>query len=130
MSMVKSILEALFWIVIATVLIVASMFVFGWGAVPVIGYLAAVATLVMFPMVLRMITMVRRRRGAAVIAYLEQAVRLNLPLPRMLAAARRSEGGVLGERLGSLQKLLEGGTTLGTALRIAVPEMGAGPPAM
>src|SRR5688500_3762939 len=41
----------------------------------------------------------RKRRGAQVLSYVEQAVRLNLPLPRMLWAAESSEHGPLRRRL-------------------------------
>jgi type IV pilus assembly protein PilC len=66
---------------------------------------------------------VRRRRANAAIAYHEQAVRLNLPLSRMLYAAQRGERGVIVSRLGALRQLLEDGYPVGAAVEVAIPEV-------
>ena len=66
---------------------------------------------------------VRRRYGMMVLTYLEQIVSLNLPLPQMLAAAERGEGGRLGLRLGQLRWRIEAGDSVAAALEAAVPEV-------
>jgi type II secretory pathway component PulF len=64
----------------------------------------------------------RRRRGQLVLGYLEQAVRLNLPLPRLLEAAARSERGALQRRLERLRRSLAMGHPVGQCL-LDVPEV-------
>ncbi len=66
---------------------------------------------------------VRRRRGMAVLGYLDQAVRLNQPLPESLSAAARGESHVLRRRLYSLRDALVGGASVGLALEACVPEV-------
>ena len=63
----------------------------------------------------------RRRRAHAVLAYLEQAVRLNLPLPAMLRAAERSERGGVARAVRRLRVELEGGQSVHDALVSALP---------
>lgn len=63
----------------------------------------------------------RRARALAAVNYLEQAARLNLPLPPMLAAAEASEGRAMGRRLSRIRAEIEAGTPVGAALQRAVP---------
>jgi type IV pilus assembly protein PilC len=65
----------------------------------------------------------RKRRINDILAYLEQAVRLNLPLPAMLGAAARNESRLTARRLDRLRTQLEQGGTLAASLAEAVPEM-------
>jgi type II secretory pathway component PulF len=65
----------------------------------------------------------RRRRAAVVLTYLDQAVRLNLPLPQLLEAAAASERGVTASRMRRLRDLLDKGLTVSVALDNAVPEI-------
>jgi type II secretory pathway component PulF len=65
----------------------------------------------------------RRRRAMMVLGYLDQAVRLNLPLGRMLDAAAQSERGILGYRLAHLRDRIAAGEPMQQAIRVAVPEM-------
>ncbi|MCY2952280.1 MAG: type II secretion system F family protein [Planctomycetota bacterium] len=65
----------------------------------------------------------RRRRAAVVLSYVEQAVRLNLPLPRMLRAAQYSETARTARCIGGVCDLLEMGAPLDIALETQVPEM-------
>jgi type II secretory pathway component PulF len=58
-----------------------------------------------------------------VLGYLEQAVRLNLPLPGMLAAAAAGEQGATRNRLLALRNLLEQGVSLDIALAAVLPEI-------
>jgi type II secretory pathway component PulF len=64
----------------------------------------------------------RRRRAALVLDYLEQAVRLNLPLPRIVAAMREQEGGRFGRDLASVQDALERGAPIASVLAV-LPEV-------
>lgn len=63
------------------------------------------------------------RRGQSMIAagYLEQAVRLNLPLPAMVRAAELSERGRLRRKLVRLYSWLETGAPVGAAVQRALP---------
>ncbi len=58
----------------------------------------------------------RRARELAVLGYVEQAVRLNLPLPAMLRAAERAERPIIGRALASVRGRLEEGYPLSDAL--------------
>jgi type IV pilus assembly protein PilC len=79
--------------------------------------------LALFVATWRAVWLVRRRRAAAVLVYTEQAIRLNLPLPEMIAAAAASETGTLQARLMDLHTLLQYGMPLDEALAKGVPEM-------
>ena len=65
---------------------------------------------------------IRRRRVSTVLAYLEQAVRLNLPLPSMLNAAAAGETGATRGSLVAMSRLLQQGQTVADAFRAAVHE--------
>ena len=67
----------------------------------------------------------RRARAVAALNYVEQAVRLNLPLPPMLAAAERGESGRLATKLRRLRQRLEDGAPIGAALDQVVPGLPA-----
>lgn len=69
--------------------------------------------------------LVRRRRAVLVLSHLEQAVRLNLPLPEALLAATFAETRGMRERLARLRTLLEEGQFIGDALAHCVPEVSA-----
>jgi type II secretory pathway component PulF len=84
------------------------------GASPVLGVLLLVSA-GMFARA------VRRSRAVAALNYVEQAVRLNLPLPPMIAAAEAGEQGRLARKLGVLRGHLEGGHPLAAALDDALP---------
>jgi type II secretory pathway component PulF len=62
-----------------------------------------------------------RRQVLLVLAYLEQAVRLNLPLPQMLRAAEQSESAGLAFKLHQLLAHLELGESISSAMMKAVP---------
>src|SRR5688572_9077926 len=123
MRIAKNILELLFWMLAAGVLLFGVGVAVGLVIGPPAGYLAAVAMLALLPLLVRMAQTLRRRRAAAAIAYLEQAVRLNLPLSRMLYAAQHGERGRIVERLGMLRQLLEDGYPIGAAIEVAIPEV-------
>jgi len=62
-----------------------------------------------------------REQSSLVLAYLEQAVRLNLPLPQMLLAAEASERGTLAIKIHQLLARLETGEGIANAVSKAVP---------
>lgn len=70
-----------------------------------------------------MMRRVRQHRAGSVLAYVEQCVRLNLPLPGMLRAAAAAERGKLRKRLSQLCVELERGVPLAEALEGTVPEI-------
>ena len=123
MRIAKFILEMLFWMLAAGVLLFGLGVAVGLVAAPAFGYIAAILMLGAMPLIVRVAQTIRRRRAIAAIAYLEQAVRLNLPLSRMLYAAQRSERGPLVQRLGAFRQLLEDGYPIGAALEAGVPEV-------
>src|SRR5262249_6940233 len=67
-------------------------------------------------------TAARRRRGANLLNYLEQAVRLNLPLPRIVRAIGESESGRFASDLETAREALEAGQSLATVLEV-VPDV-------
>jgi len=71
----------------------------------------------------RVIQSTRQRRGAVVLGYVEQAVRLDLPLSPMILAAARTESGKTRQRLLQLHDELEIGQSLEEALRRGVSEI-------
>jgi type II secretory pathway component PulF len=89
--------------------------------VPPLGYVAPLAGLLILVALAALFRSARRKEAMVVMVYLEQAVRQNLPLPAMLAAAERTERGPLRTRLGRLRDALEGGTPLEMALSQTVP---------
>ena len=117
------ILELLFWVIVAMVAIGVAATLAGFVLAPAVGYLAAVLIIGMFPLASRIAQMIRRRRGAMTMAYLEQAVRLNLPISKMLRAAQMSERGMLNRRLAQLRDLIDAGYPVGMAIESAVPEV-------
>src|SRR5215213_9717495 len=67
----------------------------------------------------------RRSRAVAALNYVEQAVRLNLPLPPMLLAAERGETGRLRTKLRRLRERLENGYPLAAAMDRTLPGLPA-----
>src|SRR3954462_2218545 len=123
MRSLTHILLGLSWMIAFGALVALAAVSVGILTTPVLGYLAALAVLVLLPLITQIVTLIRRRRAAAVLSYVEQAVRLNLPLPRMLNAAQRSEHGRLASRLGEFRKRLEDAYPLGAALQTTIPEI-------
>jgi type II secretory pathway component PulF len=108
------------------------LLIFAWvigGAGAVVGIAAVIYCLTGFPVAIgvpiallglvslaAVLRSVRRGHATAVLGYLEQAVRLNLPLPDLLAAAALSERGALRRRLMALRERIESGEPIGDAL--------------
>jgi type IV pilus assembly protein PilC len=123
MRFLRQIIEILFWALAAGAAMFAAAMIAGFLFAPVIGYLGAMAVIGLVPLTLSLVRLIRRRRAAVIISYLEQAVRLNLPLPRMLRAAALSERGTVALRLAQLRSMLEEGYPLWNAVDGAVPEV-------
>ena len=123
MRIAKAILEMFFWMIAAGALLFAVGLAVGLAVAPALGYVATILMLAALPLGVRVAQTLRRRRALAAISYLEQAVRLNLPLARMLYAAQRGEGGALALRLAQFRQLLEDGYPIGAALEAGVPEV-------
>jgi type II secretory pathway component PulF len=90
---------------------------------PILGYPFLLVAIALMPMLTAASRSVRRRRATSVLGYLQQAIRLNLPLNRFLAAASHSEKGRLSREIVELRHELESGTPLAVALAMSVPEM-------
>jgi type II secretory pathway component PulF len=111
------------WTLLAAIAIgTVGVFVYSIGNV-VVGFYALIFIVFFFPFTAMCVKTVRRRRASAVLGYLRQAVRLNQPLGRMLAAAARSETGLTARRLLDLQRAVDDGWPLASAVAHAVPEM-------
>jgi type II secretory pathway component PulF len=123
MRALKLIIEILFWTVLAGALIFAVGVVIGLLLAPLLGYVAAIGVLILLPLGVGLMRGIRRRRAVMTLSYLEQAVRLNLPLPQMMLAAQQSERGKTSLRLADLRLFLSEGMPLGAALFQAVPEV-------
>jgi MSHA biogenesis protein MshG len=65
----------------------------------------------------------RRRRGRVIVAYVAQAVQMNLPISTILDAAAKSETEAVARRIDRLRAELESGKPVGDALAIAVPQV-------
>jgi type IV pilus assembly protein PilC len=125
LRIVRVILETLFWMIAAAIVPSAGYALFAIGAAPAAGGLGVLGALLLIPVLLRVTNVTRQNRSMAVLSHLEQAVRLNLPLPRMLWAAQRSEAGKTAERLARLRLNLEAGLPIDTALELSAPEVPA-----
>lgn len=100
-----------------------ALFTFAVGAVvsPAMGSMGFVFALLVVVALSVRARNLRRARAMVAINYLEQAARLNLPLPPMLAAAEASEGRAMGRRLHRLRDEIEAGSPVASALARATP---------
>jgi type II secretory pathway component PulF len=96
--------------------IMASAFLFG-GA----GYVSPIGGLLVLVSLAVLFRGLRRDWDMAVMNYLDQAVRLNLPLPAMLRAAELSERRPVRRRLRKLRERIEEGEMIAPSLRRATP---------
>jgi type IV pilus assembly protein PilC len=97
--------------------------VLGIAITPALGVLSPLPLLLFIPMLAGGARAVRKRQELAITTYIEQAVRLNMPIPSMLSAAAWSEKQKVSRRLRDLAESLESGTPLDAALEFTVPEM-------
>src|SRR5688500_5648404 len=123
LKLIRILLEGSFWIFAAA----AALFAVGLTAAftihPAFGYITPAMLALLLPVAVPAVRAAPRRRGRTALSYIEQAVRLTLPLPYMIEAARRSERGALRRRLTELRELLEAGYPVGEALAEGVPEV-------
>ncbi len=97
-------------------LVVMLMFGGPFGLGGPLGLLVLVVTVAI------VVVRLRRQRVRVILSYLEQAVRLNLPLSPFLRAAASSERGQTALRLLELERVLAAGGGLGEGLAATVPE--------
>ncbi|HUO10254.1 MAG TPA: type II secretion system F family protein [Phycisphaerae bacterium] len=108
----------------------AALFVLGLFSC-LLGAFAAVLGILMGPafalfivfVVRRNFIVQRERRAMIVLGYIENAVRLNLPLDRFLEAAEASERGATRKMLAAIRQLLLRGVPIGAALEAGAPEI-------
>lgn len=116
------IVSGFFWLVaggVALILITLVVAITG----PLSLVLGPIGGLLMLLVIARSASLVRRARAGMILNYLEQPIRLNLPIGPMLAAASRSERGALARRLASLRRTIDSGQPIGEALAICTPEV-------
>lgn len=118
----RILLELLFWGFTTALVMSVFAVMIAAGVAPVFAYGAPALLLILLPMVALVVRAMRERRAGAVLIYLEQAVRLNLPLPRMMLAAKQAERAVLARRLDQLRMFLQDGFSVSEAVESAVPE--------
>lgn len=96
-------------------------FLVGLVLVPILGAATPIVVILLLILLAAMMEALRRRRAGLVIAYLEQATRLNLPLPAMLRAAEHSERGQTRRALRRMRIELEAGMSVHDAVAVALP---------
>ncbi|MEX1015314.1 MAG: type II secretion system F family protein [Phycisphaeraceae bacterium] len=117
---------AIFWMVVGGLtlfLLVLAMAVMGFLFGPLFTFGGPVGALLLLIMLGIAARRTRQRRAMLVLGQIEQAVRLNLPLPAMLSAAAASEDGIARQRLDRLQRAIESGLPVGEAVSTTVPEL-------
>ncbi|MDQ3440398.1 MAG: type II secretion system F family protein [Planctomycetota bacterium] len=122
-GVLRVIIEIIIWSVVGFLALVAVSGCLAMGFGPIFGWLSPLVVVFLFYLGLQITQTVRRRRGLMALSYVEQAVRLNLPLPRMLEAAERSESPRLRRRLERVRYLLGQGFPVAQALSDGVPEI-------
>ncbi len=98
-------------------------FLIGQQYSPLMGVLSPFATMLAVVAVSVLVAGLRHSWDATTLEYLEQAVRLNLPLPAMLGAAEAGESRFVRKRIGRLRGQIEEGATLGDSLSRALPAL-------
>ena len=119
----RVIFEIVMWFVVGFIAVVGVSGCLGAGFAPIFGWLSPLVVVFLFFLGLQITRTLRRRRGLMALSYVEQAVRLNLPLPRMLEAAERSESSRLRRRLERVRYRLAQGFPVAQALSDGVPEI-------
>jgi type II secretory pathway component PulF len=123
-SIGRSLLSILWWLICSAFVIGLFAGFASWLFGPLLGgFPVLLFVVVLIPTIAMGANRVRARRVAAILGYVDQAIRLNLPLGRLLAAAAKSETGMLARRLIDVRASLEIGTPLAAALAGNVPEM-------
>ncbi|HSU67839.1 MAG TPA: type II secretion system F family protein [Tepidisphaeraceae bacterium] len=118
---IRRMLTAIGWLLAGPFVVAAIAMAIGAAVTPSFGGASPLLTLLILTALALFARNTRRARAMIAVNYLEQAVRLNLPIPAMLAAAERAERGALRRRLGVLRTNLESGWFIGSALQRSVP---------
>lgn len=111
------------WSLAGGVILVLLTGVMSMVLTPLVGVPMPIVALFAMLILARLVRRARQRRALTVVGYLEQAARLNLPLPQMLVAAQRSERGSTSRRLGDIRRAVESGMPVGEALENYAPEV-------
>lgn len=119
---VRWVIEIVFWGFTCLAVLAILSVIIGAGVQPIVAYIAPGIPLIALPMIGMIVRSRREKRLQQVLVHIEHAVRLNLPLVQMMAAARDSETGVLAERLNSLANALRDGYSMADAIELSLPE--------
>ena len=122
-SVAVSVMLEVVWMVLALV-VVALMDLVVEAIIPM-GRAAPLGGLLLVVALAMLMRGIRRKQGMLALNYVDHAVRQNLPLPAMLAAAEQAETGKIKQRLGRLRELIESGTPLSDALAHIFPGISA-----
>lgn len=109
-----------------TLIVLGILFLLGsLAALPIgVAFTALVVDcLILFAVLARAVPGFRRWRTGLGLIYIEQATRMNLPLPAMLRAAAESEGMGLRHQMYQLSRQVELGTPLSDAMKLSLPSM-------
>ncbi|MEM9882699.1 MAG: type II secretion system F family protein [Planctomycetota bacterium] len=116
-------MSVLAWSLAGGAILVLLAGVIGVVGSPLLGVPSPLLAIFAVMVVARLVGRARQRRSLTIVGHLEQAARLNLPLPPMLRAAERGEGGAARRRLGDLGRAVEAGMPVGEALEHYAPEV-------
>ena len=111
------------WMVAAAVLAGGFGGFIAFALLPALGFMGPLLAMLVLAAVALLVGAFRRRRTLAVLTYLEQVVRLNLPLPQMLLAAEQSESRLVARRLRNVRELIEAGAPIGFAIESEVVDL-------
>lgn len=111
------------WMIVGVVALYSLTLLIKAALAPAPGYPSPLLALLLLVALAMLARNTRRGRALLALGYLEQAVRLNLPLPQMLAAAGAAERGVVRRRLARLRERIESGAPVATALQQALPSL-------
>ena len=109
------------WTFLALLILAGVGFLVGLVIVPALGAGTPLVIILLLVLLVGLLSALRRRRSGTVMAYLDQATRLNLPLPAMLHAAERSEKWQTARALRRVRVELEGGLSVRDAVALALP---------
>lgn len=87
------------------------------------GIIGAIVGILLIPLIATFVRARQRLGGMRILNYLEQSMRLRLPLPEFLRVAAGNEAGRPARQLRAVSESLGLGLTVGDALRSEVPEL-------
>src|SRR4051812_16875084 len=95
------------WMMIAILTIGLLSTVLAFATLPPVGVVSGIVLLLLLAIAGRGAQSARRKRAIAILAYVEQAVRIGAPLPDFLSAAARGERRAVRTRLSNVAAGLE-----------------------